>query len=144
LADLAKVYLLDQLNIAATYGRARTLLAGESRRRRKARTDPQVQELREAVQILAYRCVLQADAWESLSAELHIEPDALVKDLPGYDTVCRMVKTARVVAFTKEEATAYLSRAKVVFGGGEYRIETAEEVVQAMREILQERFRAWS
>jgi hypothetical protein len=143
LADLAKVYLMDQLDKAALYWQISALVAEESRSRRKARTEPGVEDFRDAIRVLAHRCVVQADAWESLGAELHFDPDRLTRHLPGYQTVCWMVETARRVAFTREQASAYLGQAKRLLGQGDSRIETVEEVVQSMREILRERLAAW-
>ena len=58
--------------------------------------------------MLAFRFVVDAEAWKLFCDELHIDPEALVSPLPGLDTLRRMEGLVRSLAFTPEEALAYL------------------------------------
>jgi hypothetical protein len=61
----------------------------------------------QVVRMLAYRCVVLADGWQLLCSELHLNPDVLAQDLPGYEAVQQTVQAARFVAFNAEEARGY-------------------------------------
>jgi hypothetical protein len=59
------------------------------------------------VRMWSYKLCAQADAWKQLHAELSIDPEALVRDLPVYDSVKLTEEAARLWPWTAEEATAY-------------------------------------
>jgi hypothetical protein len=83
---------------------------------------------------------------------MSIDPEVLLKELPGYDAVKQMEQVARLIAFGAEEALAFL-RAEAEAGRPaeddtagvrrEYPIDTAVDVAQSMRELLQARLDAW-
>src|SRR5207247_4552288 len=75
-----------------------------ARRSRKRRGPP----LDKVLNVLTYRCVVQADAWKSLCADLHIDPDIVVRDYPCYATVRHMETLARVMPCSEAEAVASL------------------------------------
>ena len=101
--------------------------------------------------MLAYRCVVCADGWKLLCAELKIDPDFLLREVPGYEAVQQMEKLSRLIAFTAEEAIMYLREmlgldapsAKETAAIREYRIQTAAEVAQEMRAFLRAKLDAW-
>jgi hypothetical protein len=105
------------------------------------------------IRILAYRIVVESDAWKLFCAGLNIDPEALLRDQPSYDLIWRMEKTARAEAFTPEEALTHVRRAAMVPEGSrgpagatecEYCLTTAEDRAQEMQEFLEERVASWS
>ena len=75
-----------------------------------------------------------------------------MKDLPGYEAVQQMEQVARRLAFSAEEALAFL-RAHAEAGRAaeeqtpavrrEYKIDRADDVAQSMRAFLQSRLDGW-
>jgi hypothetical protein len=100
------------------------------------------------LRMLAFRFVVDADAWKLLSADLRIAPEAVLGRLPSCGLLNDMEEAARKIAFTPEEALAYLRAQPDAEGAGpaardEDRIKTAAEVAQEMRGFLEERARRW-
>jgi len=62
----------------------------------------------EPLRMLAFQLVTDADAWRLFSAELHLDPDAILRHLPGCDLVRDLEEAARRFAFSPEEALAYM------------------------------------
>ncbi len=94
------------------------------------------------LRMLAFGFVVEADAWKLLSAELKIDPEAILRHLPGCDLVRDMEEAARKIAFTEEEALAYLrselEAAELEAGQPpaarrKYTIDTAAGVARGMR-----------
>src|SRR5262249_14943947 len=56
----------------------------------------------------AYLFMVEADAWKLLAAELKIDPETLLKDVPCYDSLRQMEGAVRLTAFTEQEAMEYL------------------------------------
>jgi len=52
----------------------------------------------------AYLFLVESEGWNRFCAELNLDPDVLLRDVPGYDTVKVAEKIARVLAYTPEEA----------------------------------------
>ena len=152
LDDLVKLYLLEQLDLTALYWRFAGLLEQESWDR-PSRQERQRQERRwQLLKMLAYRYVVRADGWRLLCAELPIDPDVLLKELPGYDAVQQMEQVARLIAFRAEEALAFLRADAEASRPAEderpavrreYQMVTAADVAQSMRAFLQARLDAW-
>jgi hypothetical protein len=150
--SLAMHYMLRQLDLAAIYERVERFLEQEAMLGNKE-APPLEGPPSKTLQTLAHRFVVRADAWTLLCAELHIAPNVLLRELPGYDTVQAMEKIAREVACTAEQAIAYLRQGREAkepatgagpSEGGEFRIATAEDEARCMREFLEERLEAWS
>jgi len=120
---------------------------------RPSRQDQQREERRwPLVRILAHRFVVRAEGWQLLCAELHLDPEVLTRQLPGYEAVKQMEEVARRAAFSAEEAQAYRGEGIVPGQAGagetpglgrEGRLDTAAEVAQAMRAFLRERLEGW-
>ena len=107
LDDLAKQYVLKQLDLAVWYWRLTGLMEREPWSR-PSRQDQQREERRwQLVRMLAYRFMVRAEGWQLLCAELHLDPEVLPRQLPGYEAVKQMEEVARRVAFSAEEAQAY-------------------------------------
>jgi len=86
----------------------------------------------------AYLFTAEADGWKRLMAELGIDPETLLRDLPVFDTIRRADKDIRLVAFTEEEATSYLGEKDK-----EARPITVESVLAEMRTFLDRRIEWW-
>jgi hypothetical protein len=152
LEDLAKLYLLKQLDLAACYWRFAAVPDREPRGR-PSRQDRQRDARRwQLLKMLAHRYVVRADGWRLLCTEMHVDPVVLMKELPGYDAVQQMEQVARLLAFSAEEALAF-RRADAAAGRPaeeetravrrEYEIDMAADVAQSMRTFLQARLDEW-
>jgi hypothetical protein len=86
------------------------------------------------VRMLAFQFVLDAEAWKLFCAELHIDPEVLVYPLPGLDVLRLIEELARVLAFTTEEAAAYVR--SLPDDHEKPRIKTAAEAAQELRNLL--------
>jgi hypothetical protein len=152
LDDLVKLYLLKQLDLAAFYWRFAGLLERHSWDH-PSRQERQRDERRwQLLKLLAYRYVVRADGWRLLCAELHLDPEVLLKELPGYEAVQQMEQAARLIAFSAEEALAFLradaeanrpAEDNIPGVRREYQMDTAADVAQSMRAFLQARLDAW-
>lgn len=152
LDSLAKVYLLEQLNLAAWYWRMNGLLDREPLRR-PSRKERQRDERRwQLLQMLCYRFVVHADGWRLLCSQMHIDPEVLLKDLSGYESVKQMEESARLVAFSAEEALAFLradaegrrpAEEETAAVRRQDTINTADDVAQSMRAFLQRQLDEW-
>jgi hypothetical protein len=93
--------------------------------------------------------VVNADAWKLLCARLALDPEVLLRELPGFQTVRQMEEIARHMAFTPEEALSYLEErgkageVKLPLERGS-RLATAEDVVRSMQEQLARHPEQWS
>lgn len=90
------------------------------------------------VRMTAYRICVEADAWRRLCGELKIDPEALFRDLPGYEAMQATEEAARRSAFTPEEAAAYLRQSR----GEGTELPTIEKSAKVMRDFINERA-AW-
>lgn len=152
--DLAQLYLIQQLDLAAFYWECMAVLesAPPSNTRASRHTQQREKRLGKEMKMLAYRYIIRADGWKLLCAELRVASDFLVAGMPGYQAVQHMEQVARPLAFTAEQAIAYLRRMSDIdqpaqegttAGQRVYRISTADDVAQAMKEFLSERLDAW-
>jgi hypothetical protein len=87
----------------------------------------------------AYRLCVEADAWTQFCSELHIDPEALLRDLPGYDTLRLTQEAARLLLWTAEEAATYLRR----LGPPGAQPPTVEGAAKAMRDFIDQRVAWW-
>jgi hypothetical protein len=150
LDDLAKQHLLRQLDLAVCYTQMTTLLESErmSSGRRARREEKRIWQV---LRMVSHRFLAQADGWKQLCAELHIDSEVLLQDLPGYETVQRMQAQVRLIAFTAEEARAYLrqilkrrqaTEEKPSIAEQEARVHDAAAVARSMRAFLEARLGA--
>ena len=105
------------------------------------------------LQFEAHCIVVRADGWRQLCADLHVDADMILRQLPGHETVGEMEALARRLAFTAEEAVGYLrellERVELVPGREpavrrEYRLDSAADVARSMRAALEERLASWA
>jgi hypothetical protein len=152
LDELVKLYLLGQRDLAALYWRLSGLLDQEPRDRPSRQERRRDERRWRLLKMLAYRYVVRADGWRLLCAELPIDPEVLLRELPGYDSVRQMEQVARLIAFSAEEALAFLraeaEAARPAEEGAravrrEYQIATAADVARSMREFLKARLGEW-
>ena len=152
LDDLVKLHLLEQLELAVHYWQLTARLDEEPRCGNPRRQRRRQERLGQLVRMLAYRCLVRADGWRLLCAELHLDPEVLPRALPGHEAVRQMEQLARLEAFSAEEAIAFLREATEgdpAAGGktsalqGGCRIETAADVAASMREFLREGLGFW-
>jgi hypothetical protein len=128
-------HLLTQLDTAVLYGQVLgafgqdTEPAGVESEKTRAREE----QLLRTLKTFAYLLTTHAEAWRQLCTELKLDADALLRRLPGYETVRQTEELARGIAFTEEEATAYLCEGR---GEGAEAV-TVESVVNRLRACLQ-------
>jgi hypothetical protein len=107
LALASLLHLLELLDMAALYWRASGMLAEWEALTDKDAPSEQCDGI---LKICAYVFTAKLDGWRRFSAELKADPELLLAGLPGYDTVKRVEAGARAIAFTPEEATAWVRR----------------------------------
>ena len=104
------------------------------------------------LRMVAFRFVIESDAWKLLCAELRLDPEAILRHLPGCDMVRGMEEAARQIGFTPEEALAYLRTHPEAAEGAagqapaarrKDHLDTAADVARGMREFLEERAQRW-
>jgi hypothetical protein len=108
-------------------------------RRGAAPTGDRDQRLHSVARLWAYLYTVEAEAWKRLAAELNLDPETLLRDLPGYGTLRDTEEVIRLMAFTEEEATAYLRQR----GGTEVRPVTVEKVLADLWAVLHSRVAWW-
>jgi hypothetical protein len=152
LDDLAKLYLLAQLDLAGLYWRFTAVLDQEPLGRPSRQERQRDERCWQLLKMLCYRFVVRADGWRLLCTELHIDPVVLLKELPGYESVQQMEPVARLLALSAEEALDFLrADAAARRPAAEetpalqraYKVETAADVAQSMRAFLQAQLNKW-
>jgi hypothetical protein len=89
--------------------------------------------------LTAYRLGLEADGWAQFCEGLHLDGEALLRDLPCYDTLRCTQQAARALAWSAEEAADCLRR----LGPDDAALPTAEGVARALLQFLEERVAWW-
>lgn len=143
--ELAKLTALQLLDLAARHWRIAAVLEG-----RAAFGDEEDETDRRLWSISrfeAFEFVLILDGWNQLCAELRINGDAFLNDLPGIETVRMAEKVLRKLAFSAEEAADFLTElvaernpnapCRVSVGG-------PEEVAGKMRRYLADCLAEWA
>jgi hypothetical protein len=148
--NLVHSYVMQQLASATTFWRLQAFLA-DSSLFEDAVTEQQNERLWKVLKFEAHRFVVRADGWKLLCQELHIDADLILRDLPGYDHICQVEKQGRRLACTPEEGLTYLKelweRRRFAQDQGpgvpyQYRLDSAADIAQAMREELEEHMAA--
>jgi hypothetical protein len=105
------------------------------------------------IKLEAHRLVVRADGWKLLCAELHIDADFILQQLPGTETLAQTEPQARHLAFSAEEARTYLGELEArvhsaptapPLAGRAYHLDTAADVARSMREALEVHLGRWS
>jgi hypothetical protein len=87
MGELSWLHLTQLLNAAACGWQAEALLEASGQSGPKAEGLDHTRRLLRGVQWWAYLFLVEWQGWERFCAELHLEGDALLQDLPGYATV---------------------------------------------------------
>jgi hypothetical protein len=109
----ALFHVIELLRAAALFWRANLMasdmasLTGDKRRNAASDSLAEASSSRAdaLAAMFAHDFVVQTDAWRRFCAELQIDPEAFLKDLPGYRVVELAEGPARLAALTDEEAT---------------------------------------
>jgi hypothetical protein len=136
---LSLFHVIGQLEHALMYWHVSALAADWQHFMVDAKDKERSERMWACARMAAYRFCVEADAWKRLSGEMNIDPEALLHDLPCYDTLRPMEALARFMAWTLEEATAELRR----LGRADAKVPTVEMAVRAMRDFLDTRVRWW-
>jgi hypothetical protein len=132
--------VIGQLELALMYWHVSALAADWQQFMVDAKDKERSERMWACARMAAYRFCVEADAWKLLSGEMNIDPEALLRDMPCYDTLRPMEELAWFMAWTPEEATAHLRRLGRVDG----QAPTVEGAVQPMRELLDTRVKWWA
>ncbi len=154
LQDLGLVFMLELLNLVAQYWHADGVLESYALSPKTKKDKTLEDRLHGMLKLLAYLFVVNLDAWKQLLTELQMAPDFLFMGMPGHDALRRFEPLARIMAFTKEEAAAYLNKTRRN-KSGKTKAETGGEVVEVvpitveseiadMRKFLSDREAKWS
>ena len=131
----AFLHLLYQLDDIALCWRAAAVLEQCGWWAKTKREKRETRELRDRVwnclRLITYRFTARAECWKRLCADLSIDADVLLQKLPGYECVKENEGLCAKLAFTPEEAKAFLRKAH---GDPTIEVETAEESAKALRE----------
>jgi hypothetical protein len=94
------------------------------------------------VRYYAARFVAHVDGWKQFCAELHVDPEAPLDFMIGWDNIVRTESQARELAFTPDDAAWFVRLETVDVGGDENQpsgpapVETAAEVAAGWHAIL--------
>lgn len=141
MSDLALLHLVLQLDAAAWLWRidgvleSSALLAGQGRDHEEGDA-----RLLTVLRFRAYLFVVERDAWERFCVELHLDPDALLRDMPCYRTVKDAESIARLLAFTPTEA---VEAARSKWDAG-VEVRTVESACADYRAALAAREDGWT
>ncbi len=137
--QLAQMHALCLLERVACYWRASGWLRrGHVERGADAEDGALSRRWSDVARMWAYLFTVEARAWEQLMVEMHLDSEARLRDLPGYETLRWAEKEIRLVAFTEEQAAAYLRRRNP-----QARPPTVETTRVAMREFLESCLKRW-
>jgi hypothetical protein len=137
---LTLFHLLSLQELAIHFWRASALLEQSGPASGGTARAQDTERLLEGVaRMWAYLFTVEADAWKRLAAELKADPEKLLQDVPCYGTLRGTEEAIRLMAFTEEEATAYLRQR----GGAEARPVTVETALAGMRAFLDARVSWW-
>jgi hypothetical protein len=134
----AGYHMMAQLDLAALYWHLYSVLAENSLCHNKNEAKQFEDRIWKTIRLLAYRFVFCADVWCRLCSELGIDPHALLRDCPGFDTITTLEEQARTIAFSAEAAAEQIRQRD-----SQAQVSTIEDTVRAMREALQQCARSW-
>jgi hypothetical protein len=87
-----------------------------------------------------YKLGVEANAWQRLHEEPHLDRQWFLRALRGYDTAKLTEQAARLVPWTTEEAAAGMRR----LGKDDGNVPTVETALQAMRAVIDQRVAWWN
>jgi hypothetical protein len=142
---VASSHMMIQLDLAAQLWRMEAMAADHAFLRGGKRNDQLADRLERNLRILAWRLVLNADAWRLFCGELGVDPEAVLPGCPGKDMVDDAESLARLLAFAPEEALAWFrdrdkahapSQDQTRNGQNENWIPIAADVARQLRQAL--------
>jgi len=149
---LTALHLMTVLELVGRYWQASAVLAVAARLP-KEEVQVREQQFLASVRLLAFELVTHAEAWGLFCGGLHLDAEWLLHDQPGYRLLVRTQASARAVAFSPEEALAYLrgqlEAARAEAGEApsakhKYHLQTAQEIAEDFQEVLERWVRSWS
>jgi hypothetical protein len=127
-------HLVELLRLTALYRQMEGILEQED--------EPESSRTWATVRLTAYLLVCNFDGWRMFCKERALDPEVLLRDTPGYTVAVQAEETARAVALSVEEATAW---ARQRDGEAEpVGILTAECVADGIRRFVENRAQFWS
>lgn len=135
------LHMLELLDAAALYLQASGMLAewAAFAALTKEEEDAPTKRLRATVKTFAYLFMVKVEGWKRFFSEFNVDPDLLMKDLPGFATVQSTEEAARLTAFTPDEATAWARQR----GGETAGVPTAEDVAVSLSAFVNEWAKRW-
>ncbi len=101
-----------------------------------------------SMKLAAYVVTVRIDGWRQFCTQLGIDPEIALEPLPGYKKVKLTEKLIRQLAFTPEQATAWLQEKVGGSGANDVTVRvqvlTAEDVARSYREFVEDRLALWS
>jgi hypothetical protein len=136
--EAATMHVIELLRVAGDFWQAWGLWGWKQLRKGQ---NQELDEFRLLGMVRLHGCHfgVQVEGWGRFCAELQIAPGALVDFMPGYDLIERTRAHVRGLAFTAEEAAAFLR----LQGRAPESLLTEEEVLRSWRELLQVREAWW-
>jgi len=139
LSLLSLFHVIEQLNLGLLFWHAQGMATDCEASPASAADRARAERLWDLAHMAGYRLCVEAEAWRRLHAELHIDPDTLLRIQPGYQAMQLTEKAARLLLWTPAEAAAYLRR----LGRGDAEPPTVEGAVKQLREFLDWRVAWW-
>ena len=129
---LSLFHMIEQLNFVAVFW-SNLALSAECESFPDCDDDPaRAERLRDIALMAGYRLCVEADAWKLVCAERNVEPDGLLRELRGFETIRQAEESARLTLWTADEAAAYLKET----GAKEGDLPTVECAAQSMRKFI--------
>jgi hypothetical protein len=128
------------LEITASYRQAVGCMDEQERIELVAKGHAPQERFRGLARLLAYCFVIRVEAWNRLLAELKIDSEFFLKDIPGYNTICRATESMQAWAFTEAEARTYTCNKRQE----DSQIASVESVLAEMRALLDAHLQYWS
>ena len=136
---LSLFHMVEQLDLGLVFWRAQSMAAEWETFPVGPEDQERVDRLWDCVHMFGYRLCMEADAWRLVCAEMHADPEALLRDIRGFDSLRDTEKLARALLWTPEEAAAFLRKISV----DETEVPTLERSAQNMRDLIDQRIRFW-
>jgi hypothetical protein len=138
LRTLAMFHVAEMLDLAARYWRGSGMLTQEEDFRGRAGKAERARWF-DAERMLGYLLVVNGDGWKRFCSEMRVDGDLLLKELPGYETLARAEEVGRLMAFTREDAAAWIRK----MCGPSAEALTSDAVVASMWEFLDCQAERW-
>lgn len=131
--------LLEMLDLTVRYWQAGGLMADWEAVLEEEQGEPR-RRLRAAMKVFAYILTIKLAGWRRFCSEFNIDPEFLMKDLPGFAIVQRTEESARIMACTPDEATAWMQKR----GGETAKMPTVEDEAASLWDFVDSKAKRWS